>query len=1661
MAVEINAKIDAWKKKLLDLGKRNRLINFKELKRATVKINTPDMFSMWNFFVVNENSIEFPMVKDSQLDDYDYSMEDIVTQLKPVDLDKSLRNLRLKAKTAIEEQGVNVLYLSFGMLKWKESSSSEIYFKSPIILVPVSLTVESIVSPYVLSLHEDEIVVNPTLKYKLENDFGITLPDYEDDVNIIAYLSGIREIIETQGWEVLDETWLSLLSFLKINMYTDLLKHGERVASNLNVRAIAGDSSASNQIPSSLVDFDYDSKTQPGDFFQVVDADSSQQDAILCAKNGLSFVLQGPPGTGKSQTITNIIAECLVNDKKVLFVSEKMAALDVVHRRLTASGLDDFCLVLHSHKANKKDVLAQLDHSLQLARNGAKMSDEAYQNLHRLQSDKEKLNEYVTQIHTVIKPLNKTIYEVHGMLANLELYDDVIFSIDNIEKISAEQFNRYQFLLESFVSTIGKMSGEYSNNPWYGANISTINNELRHDIGAKLGALQPKLLRYSDDINRIFNVLHINKESSHATLKNIVHVLDVAKVSPVIPTDWMTCTDLCLLDQEVEWCKTIYERIESLKKELEVQHSVISFVEYSSAISEMNETTKIDDAMNQLQNAINSNDVFVNLNNCNELDSIYNLYKLCKEKYVRFCDLKAKIEKEYDNEILSIDYKAMISRFKTQYCTIFKIFKKSYKEDMRYIRGMHKTVGIKLADAMVLSILGDIKELNEIDGWIQTACDSLVRVFPNFCADNNKFAQIDKQIDEYNSICCSKEILANMHNEAMLFEAKNDVLNSQFAFMYHGIGSDWCAIDNALSWTKDFISIVKEYSINNEFAIEVCKDKIFVQSCANYVDEVKNILDDIANEYEWYIGKFNSSTEIDNLNMSALIDRLESCKNNLFLLEEWIDFKMARQNCNDDGLGDYISKIEELDIESSKILSVFRKRFARLWLDAVSVNFPAVQNFRRKTHDDTIAEFAKLDRLQFEIAKGRIKSNLINSLPKTEAMSRGGDEISILRREISKQRKIMPIRKLFRAIPNLLLKLKPCLMMSPLSVSLFLEGDTYTFDTVIFDEASQVCTENAIGAISRGKQVIIAGDSKQLPPTNFFSASISDSDYDDDSDDEDYVYESILDEANLLPERTLLWHYRSRHEHLIAFSNAKIYKHRLITFPSNMDRVSNHGVEYVYVKDGYYDRGGKKGNVLEAQKVVELIFEHIKSNSNRSLGVIAFGSAQQQAIDTALLDARKRNQEYEHFFGEDKEEPFFIKSLENVQGDERDTIIFSIGYAKDIQGVFRMNFGPLGKAGGERRLNVAITRAKHNVKLVGSILPTDINIDAISMEGPKLLRSYIDFAMHGSSVLENIITENDIVEHDSPFEASVYNFLDRKGYKLATQVGCSGYKIDIVVKHPTLSGQYILGVECDGAAYHSARTARERDRLRQDVLENMGWKIYRIWSTDWIKDPVTEGTRLVNAIEDALAGYARDEEPKTTEKAQQHQNEFVIIEEENTAKVDELNPYGFEKQAPYTYNDLQRNARGYIEIDSILELIIRKRYPLHFNALCREMAPLLGSEKATTKVKQRVMAGLNMMRDRVVRKGQFYYPADYEKILVHIPNTRKIDEISTDEIAEAMFIIASQLVGVTEKTLCEETSRAFGFKRMTEKISSAMMGAFVLLLNQNKAVIIEGKVSLV
>src|SRR5215203_4290548 len=420
-------------------------------------------------------------------------------------------------------------------------------------------------------------------------------------------------------------------------------------------------------------------------------------------------------------------------------------------------------------------------------------------------------------------------------------------------------------------------------------------------------------------------------------------------------------------------------------------------------------------------------------------------------------------------------------------------------------------------------------------------------------------------------------------------------------------------------------------------------------------------------------------------------------------------------------------------------------------------------------------------------------------------------------------------------------------MMSPLSIANFLEPNAVDFDLVVFDEASQVRPVEALGAIARGKQVVVVGDSKQLPPTSFFDRLVNTEEIDEENLTADLESVLGLFSAQGAPERMLRWHYRSRHESLITVSNHEFYEDRLVIFPSPDRGREDTGLVYHHLPNATYDRGGTRSNVGEAKRVAEAVMEHARNRPQMSLGVAAFSTAQMQAIEDQLEILRRADPSCEAFFTAHPFEPFFIKNLENVQGDERDAIFISVGYGRTPVGTLPMSFGPLNQDGGERRLNVLITRARRVCEVFTNLTADDIDLGRSGSRGVRALKTFLQYAKEG--VLDVPVATGR--EPDSPFEESVLSALQAAGYRVETQVGSAGFFIDLAVVDPERPGRYLLGVECDGATYHSARSARDRDRLRQEVLERLGWRIHRIWSTDWFRNPERELRRLVEAIEEA------------------------------------------------------------------------------------------------------------------------------------------------------------------------------------------------------------------
>ncbi len=510
---------------------------------------------------------------------------------------------------------------------------------------------------------------------------------------------------------------------------------------------------------------------------------------------------------------------------------------------------------------------------------------------------------------------------------------------------------------------------------------------------------------------------------------------------------------------------------------------------------------------------------------------------------------------------------------------------------------------------------------------------------------------------------------------------------------------------------------------------------------------------------------------------------------------------------------------------------------------------PALAAFDGRQHETLVAQFRQWDRTRLRLAQVEAAEAHHAGLPRGGVDGIGA--LGTLRSEIARKRNHMALRRLFRLCASPIQTIKPVFMMSPLSVAQFLEPGAIDFDLLVIDEASQVEPVDALGAIARCRQIVVVGDDKQLPPTSFFARLGG---AEDDPVEEEGAQardlESVLSlcAAKGLPQRMLQWHYRSRHESLIAVSNKTFYEGKLFIVPSPDRERSQSGLRLRYLPEGRFDRGNTYRNDVEAAAIAEAVVDHARHSPQLTLGVGAMSVRQRQAISDALELARRQHPELEAFIGRHPHEPFFVKNLENIQGDERDVILISIGYGRAKgDGKLYQGFGPLNADGGHRRLNVLITRARQRCEVFSSITADDIRVDERTRLGVVALKAFLQYAEKGDLGVAQPTGRG----VDSPFEAAVQEALAAQGFQVDNQVGVAGFFIDLAVVDPDAAGRYLLGIECDGAAYHAAPSARDRDRLRQEILENHGWNIHRIWSTDWFQRPEAELQRLLTALADA------------------------------------------------------------------------------------------------------------------------------------------------------------------------------------------------------------------
>lgn len=1659
--MSLNDKLEIWRKDLIDMSKRNPLLYYKSDGPRAAGIE----------FLPENPSALFAHLSDRpgfiELDSLPCAISQEDLERHPL----SFRLLRLQTRVREDERdrGIRTLYMIFGMLEWYETADSQELIRSPLIFVPVKLERDAAADSYTAKFADDrEFEINPTLREKLNHDFKMLLPTYDEitngeNVTALTLEILLRAITEKlpgdERWSVSPEVHLGRFAFQKLAIYQDLGRQANHVLAHPLLKVIAGDEQ-SPSLPSWLpAPNQLDQMVPPQRVLEVLDADSSQQEAIQLAKADVSFVLKGPPGTGKSQTIANIIAETLGQGKKVLFVSEKMAALEVVRDRLKAAGLGEFCLDMHNARttaSQKASFVSSLKSSLNDADMQSEVGAEASweRQSSNLTARRDELNSYVEDLHRTRAPLGISVFEAYGELAQLADVTDHAFAIPDIGAITQERLARMLSAIDQ-LSACRDVLDAYDTHPWRETRAKTYSRELQSTISARFSTLAGHLRALNESHATMLRLMGENAAPTLAWLPYVVERVQAVLASPLPLPAWLRSDELARLRpvaadmaarskvyaEHLHQFEPIYNRsilsedLAGLKQALtDASSRAIGCIReqmgspYDTAIAYRDE---LDAKLTSAGQALSSIATFSNeladmcgnerpvtlgdvgrsitvaahlLQTPNPPSGWLNSSDFvvarataaeAKELFTQRAQMRSALEGVYQAQFFTLDLQGMAERFRTQYVAFFRILQAPYRRDIKLVRsllqpGQVRTpaqievdiyLAVKLLDnektltdkrILYAQALGyfydgpqtDWKTLGSALRWVNQlhqfmagapipstmaslisgpamalrsvglALERLVELYSSwktiepFCQHHIHIKQLlhglgsfddatsnavcheaDNLLSElrifwqavetvrshrhvregsqhpgqWSRLCADVELAQNIRDFETNVADASERYTSDFGHFFRGVRTDWQPVLNAIDWTSHFLRLYTNRDIPDSVVslVSYPVDAIGQATLRDALTHAQHTLPEVNSElgFSDTIVPRSAITQpgkaFETSSLTVIAERVDSLNGQLPALASWLICQDLLNHCRQVGLGSLVENLLRHRPIPTNISAVFRRRFYKLWLDSVDNQSPTLKGFLGSQHSNAIQVFRDLDRNHNRLAQKRLRAMLLMrrhqlvGVPVGEKQSELAKAIAALRREVQLKRH-KSVRVIVQKTAPALLELRPCWMMSPLSVSQFLSSGNQIFDLVIFDEASQVCPEDSISSILRGKQLIVVGDPMQLPPTRFFTRSLADGngDEDDEAEESEGRTQSILEEclASGFAIRSLQWHYRSADEALIAFSNHHFYDDRLITFPSAHGG-KDQGVQFVYVANSNYKRGQ---NSNEAARVADIVFDYLQRHENCSLGIVALSAAQQDTISEILVNRMKREpslSRFENILSSEDPNGIFIKNLESVQGDERDTIILSIGYGPDASGTIYRRFGPVNNAGGERRLNVAVTRARKQIIVVSSMRAQDLPPDMTS-KGSRILRDYLQYAEAcsktgaegGKQVLANRARESEgssaslvTPQFDSPFEEAVYNTLTARGLTLDTQVGCSRYRIDMAVRKSERSGSYLLGIECDGATYHSSKTARDRDRLRQWQLERMGWTIHRIWSSDWIANPGREVQRVLDAVSDILS----------------------------------------------------------------------------------------------------------------------------------------------------------------------------------------------------------------
>ena len=1544
--------LEAARRKLLETGTRNRLIH---VNRANLRANSLTIINersdaVFDLLRAQGKTMRFKaMGKDrsgegegdeTQLALPDDTLEPgaarftdqfLETPLGPEALARRLLRMAGDARTAEEEQGLNILYLALGFLGWRESAASDVLREAPLILLPVELVRNPRTATFELVARDEDLTTNLPLQARLQQDFGLSLPEIDEAEGWTpaAYFDAVAEVIAAKtGWSIdRDGLQLGFFSFAKLLMHRDL-DHStwadDSLTGNPLLAGLLAEGFAAD-VPLFGPEDRLDALLDPADIIQVIDADASQTKVIEEVRRGASLVVQGPPGTGKSQTITNIIAAAAHDGKSVLFVAEKMAALSVVHDRLVRCGLRDVCLELHSRNANKKALAQELGRTLA----ASARAPQAVADVTRLRTARDDLNRIADLLHTPAEPGGESPFsamsDIIGFLGQGATAP--VIPLTGLNALGPEGRALACAALGRYVAALGPV-GALATHPFRGAaaldlqptDLARLDTELEAALAA-IAALQGRAAELAQ-------TLHQPAPEALAGIAALAAALRLLAAAP---------------PAEPGAIRALFPRA----SETRLEEGLQAGAEWQAARG--------------------------------AADSLF-------------------AAPAWDHPLAEM--RAGVLGGQTSFfARLFGAYRRASAGLATLLTGpLPKAPAERLALIDRLATVQALrKRLADDEAWLAQALGEEWR------GERTPFAALESL----------RQWLAAVRQPGALRSAE-DLLGALAAL---------------------------PQPESTAAALEI----LHAAAAARIDTPLRRLTLRLA---EAGLGQTR-----DLAPLAPLADRFAQMRADMGRYDQWASLQRAMAEVGARGAGAIVTAVAEGRLDGARAVPEFLFACAEArWTRARQMR-PGLDALSAMDRHGLVTLFRTLEKERLGAAQALILAQHFQQMPRGTL-----GEMGVIRGEIGRKRGHKPVRWVMRHAGSMVQRIKPVMLMSPLSVAQFLPPDSVRFDLLVIDEASQVRPEDALGVIARARQIVVVGDQKQLPPTSFFDRLV-DEGADPDEDEEAPVgataadMESILSlcEARGLRARMLEWHYRSRDPSLIRVSNAEFYGDGLVLPPSPLQLDGAYGLGFTRVP-GVYARGGsglgRAGtNRIEAEAVVAAVARHARERPGLSLGVVAFSKAQSDMLTEVMELERRRDPVLDAFLREGQHEDVFVKNIENVQGDERDVILISVGYGPQQPNgrLTAMSFGPVNGEGGERRLNVLFSRARVRCEVFASFDPGDIDPARTTREGPRVLKRFLDFARTGK-MAEHSVTG---LEADSPFEEDVARVIRSLGYEADAQVGSSGFRLDIGVRHPDRPGQYIAAVECDGAAYHSALWARERDRLRQDILEMLGWRFHRIWSTDWFHRRDAEIRRLAEALDSARVA-ALDGIP--VRGANEGRELPVAPLPDDAAPIEiahlHLTAPPYQRAALPIRSTVEPHEAPLAQLADLVARIVAVEGPVPVDEIARRIAAAFGKQRvgsriaeATERAVARALqtdASLRRDGDFLLTAAQAESPPVRDRSAESGPLLRAA-ALPPMEIRAAAAMVRAESGGISDEELLRAVARLLGFQRVGPDMAAVLM----------------------